>query len=129
MNGKLYVVPVGVYNGQMAMTIELYVSELGICVNSGTSCILAEEDSKEKYEGLREIAEVELTDEDATLLDDLKHVLEAKESMELTMLQKLQPTVKDAIDKMRKEPQIQIATPNETAAVLQEKRSGLIIEP
>ena len=58
MQAKIYAVPVGVINGQMVTTIEVYVPDLLLVVNPANSTVFETvEDAEEKYSELEAIKE------------------------------------------------------------------------
>lgn len=131
MKAELYLIPMGIMGEQVVTTVAVYIPDMNLIVAPGNSSE-ADENTKEKYENLQKIADIDIPDEDKAAYEELGQAIAEKQDREEYVLSKLDSTISDAVQKFQAEPHIHIPTIDETSQIIGEQDnndgSGIIIE-
>jgi hypothetical protein len=116
MQAQIYAVPVGVINGQMITTIEVFVPDLLLVVNPANSSVFESvEEAEEKYSELEAIKEFEIEKLDESLFNNLSDIVKQRAEVEGDIFIKLDKTIRDAINEFKNTPKIHIPSAGEVS--------------
>ena|SRR3990167_8108172 len=134
MQGQIYIVPVGMMGNEFVTTVEICIPDLLLIITPGNSTAVDSIDTiNEKYSNLKCIKEIEISEENVALFQDLKDAIDVHLDLEAKAFQELDEQVNQAVHEFQMQPQIQIASTDDLERLSEDfsenddEGSGLIL--
>ena len=124
MQIELYAVPVGVSEGQIFSSIEIYVPDLNLLISNSGSHGISEEESKERYnvddnQYVIKIGTEEIPKDMENLYIELKSCVELEEALSVKIFDHLGPIIEQKSTEIQSQPKIIIPDINESKLILE----------